>query len=698
MTLRFWPRPSNRLLRALAALATASYSIPVCVQAQTTSTSQRTAGIDRAGMDLAVKPGDNFYAYANGGWMKATEIPADRAGWGVFSILAEENLQRTHALLEETVSMKPTAGTELRKVADFYVSYMDEAGIESQGLGPIKATLARISSVDSPKELSRLLGEQLRADVDPLNATNFHTDRLFGLWVSPDFNSPTHYAPYLLQGGLGLPDRAYYVDAAPRMADIRTKYQTHIATVLTLAGIPDAAAKAARILAFEAKMAKVHATREESSDVLKANNPWKPSEFSTRAPGLEWPTFFTAAGLEKQPMFIVWQPAAVSGLAALVAGESLSTWREYLIFHALDRWSGVLPRAFVDERFAFYGKALRGTPELSARWKRAVTSTNGALGDAIGQLYVKRYFPPEAKAQVQALVKNIIAAFAQRIDRLDWMAPQTKAKAKEKLSTLYVGVGYPEHWIDYAGFAVVRGDAFGNAERSELFEYHRRLAELGRPVDTTEWWMTPQTVNAVNLPLQNALNFPAAILRPPFFDPGGTAAINYGGIGSTIGHEISHSFDDEGSRFDAHGRLVDWWTPEDLAHFKASGAQLAAQFDAYHPFPDLAVHGKQTLSENIADLAGLSATHDAWQLSLEGKPAAASEGFTGEQQFFLSFGQVWRGKTREPALRQQIVTDGHAPGEYRADTVRNVDAWYPAFDVQSNQTLYLPPKDRVRIW
>jgi len=695
MTLRFCFRPSSLRLRALAALATATTCMPVSVQAQT---AQLAHGVDRAGMDVAVKPGNNFYAYANGGWMKATEIPADRAGWNVFAVLAEETLQRTHALLEETVRMKPAPGTDLGKVADFYVTYMDEASIEAQGLGPMKATLSRISSVENTKELSRVLGEQLRADVDPLNATNFHTDRLFGLWVSPDFNSPTRYAPYLLQGGLGLPDRAYYVDAAPRMADIRTKYQTHIATILTLAGIPDAAARAARIFALEDKMAKVHATREESADVLKANNPWKPTDFATRAPGIDWAAFFAAAGLEKQPLFIVWQPAAVSGLAALVASESLSTWREYLTFHALDRRSGVLPRAFVDERFAFYGKILRGTPELTARWKRAVTSTDGALGDAIGQLYVKRYFPPEAKAQVQALVKNIIAAFGQRIDRLDWMAPQTKAKAKEKLSTLYIGVGYPEHWIDYSGLTVIRGEAFGNAERSELFEYHRRLAELGRPVDTTEWWMTPQTVNAVNLPLQNALNFPAAILRPPFFDPAGTAAINYGGIGSTIGHEISHSFDDEGSRFDAHGRVVDWWTPEDLAHFKASGAQLASQFDAYHPFPDVNVHGKQTLSENIADLAGLSATHDAWLLSLEGKPSVASEGFTGEQQFFLSFAQIWRTKSREPALRQQIVTDGHAPGEYRADTVRNLDAWYPAFDVQPGQTLYLAPKDRVRVW
>lgn len=316
----------------------------------------------------------------------------------------------------------------------------------------------------------------------------------------------------------------------------------------------------------------------------------------------------------------------------------------------------------------------------------------------MGQLYVKKYFPPEAKAQVQAMVKNIIAAFAQRIDRLAWMAPQTKAKAKEKLSTLYVGVGYPEHWVDYAGLEVVRGQALANAQRAELFEYRRRLGELGGKADLSEWWMTPQTVNAVNLPLQNGLNFPAAILQPPYFDPAATAAINYGGIGATIGHEISHSFDDQGAQFDAQGRLADWWTKEDLAHFKASGAQLAAQFDSYRPFPDLAVNGKQTLSENIADLAGLAAAHDAWLLSLAGKPAPAAQGFSGEQEFFLSYAQSWRTKVRENALRQQVLLDGHAPAEYRTETVRNMDAWYPAFNVKPGQALYLDSKARVRLW
>jgi putative endopeptidase len=672
--------------------------LPVSASAQAQQVPTNGYGIDVAGMDRTVKPGDDFFGYANGGWLKATEIPVDHSSWGVFNVLAEEATRRTRTLLDEAVKMNAPAGSDVRKAADYYASYLDEAAIEARGVAPLRPALARIAAVKNAKELARFLGEDLRADVDPLNATQLHTGRLFGLWVSPDMNAPTQAAAYLLQGGLGLPDRAYYLDASPRMADIRRKYEAHVAAILKLAGEPDAEAKATRILVLETKMAQAHVSREESEDVLKANNPWKRTDYPSRAPGLDWGTFFAAAGLGKQPVVFAWQPTAIAGLSALVANEPLSTWKEYLAFHAIDRRAGVLPKAFVDERFSFFGRTLSGTPQLAERWKRAVAATNGALGDAVGQLYVKRYFPPEAKAQLQAMVKNIITAFEQRIDRLDWMAPGTKAKAKEKLTTLYVGVGYPDRWIDYSALTVVPGEPLANTERAELFEYRRRLAQLSQPVDVGQWWMTPQTVNAVNLPLQNGLNFPAAILVPPFFDPGATAAVNYGGIGSTIGHEISHSFDDEGSQFDAHGRLVNWWTPEDLAHFKTSGAQLAAQFDAYHPFPDLAVKGKQTLSENIADLAGLSATHDAWLASLAGQAAPLSEGFTGEQQFFLSYAQVWRGKTREPALRQQLITDGHAPEAYRADTVRNLDAWYPAFDVKPGEALYLAPKDRVRVW
>jgi predicted metalloendopeptidase len=501
-----------------------------------------------------------------------------------------------------------------------------------------------------------------------------------------------------MQGGLGMPDREYYLSDTPRMAGIRTAYLQHLQTVLTLAGAPDAEARARRILDLETKIARTHATRTDTGDIAKSNNPWSRADFDAKAPGLDWAAFFGAAGLAGQPRFIVWQPSAVTGEAALVASEPLSVWKEYLALRQIEVYADVLPKAFADERFAFYGKTLNGTPEPQPRWKRAVGATNAALGEAVGQLYVAKYFPPEAKAALEKMVDDIKAAFGRRIDALEWMAPATKVEAKRKLATLKVGVGYPDKWIDYSGLQVVAGDALGNVQRAEAFELARNLAKLGKPIDRGEWAMTPQTVNAVNLPVKNALNFPAAILKPPFFDPARPAAVNYGAIGATIGHEISHSFDDTGAQFDADGKFRDWWTPADLAHFQASGKALAAQYSAYRPFPDLALNGELVLGENIADLAGLSAAYDAYRMASGGREGPGADGLSGDQAFFVAYGQSWRGLTREPALRQQILTDGHAPDEYRADTVRNIDAWYGAFEVKPGQKLYLSPADRVRVW
>ena len=678
---------------ATAALADPEPSAPIA-----TSSTRAAHGVDLVGMDRSVAPGDDFFAYANGAWLKKTPIPPDRPAWSSGGELAEEQIRRTKGILEAAAASKASPGSEERKVGDFYASCIDESGLQARGVAVLKPELARIAAVKDKKDLARVLGEDLRADVDPLNSTNFYTLQLFGLWVSPDLNTPGQYAAYLLQGGLGMPDREFYVSDTPRMAEIRTKYQAHVAALLKLAGVPDAAAKAARIMALELKIAKQHAAREESMDVVKANNPWKRGEFATRAPGLDWDTYFAAAALDKVPMVIVWHPNATKGLSALVASEPLDAWKDWLTFHALAGRTQMLPKAFADERFAFFGKVLSGTPKAPERWKRCVQILDGTIGYAIGHLYVNKYFAPEYKAQAQEMVKNIIAAFRTRIDKLDWMTPATKAKAKEKLGTLYVGVGYPDTWMDYSALEVSRKDWYGNVERAEMFEYRRSLAKLGKPVDMTEWCMTPQTVNAVNLPLQNALNFPAAILAPPFFDPAAPAAFNYGAIGSVIGHEISHSFDDQGAQFDARGTLKDWWTKEDRAHFEAAGGQLAAQYDAYRPFPDVHVNGKLTLSENIADVAGLAAAHDAWLMSLGGKPAPEAQGMTGEQQFFVAFAQGWRGKEREAALRQQIIVDGHSPSEYRGDSVRNFDAWYAAFAVKPGQKLYLAPKDRVQVW
>jgi len=655
-------------------------------------------GLDVAGMDRAVAPGVDFFEYANGTWLKRTSIPPDRASYGTGAVVSELTEKRTLELIKNAAKTSAAAGSELRKVGDFYASFMDEAAIEAAGLHPLAAKLLRIAAIADRKDLAHALGSTLRADVDALNATNLSTDNLFGLWVAQDLNDPTRYVPFLLQGGLDMPDRAYYLDPSPRMRELRIKYQAHILAVLTLAHTPDAKGRAAQVFELERKIAEAHWSREDSGEVAKGNNPWSRSTFASRAPGLDWDAYFAAGGLEKQSEFVVWQPSAFTGIAALVASQPLDVWRDFLTFHAIEHTAAYLPNAFVEESFRFHGTAVQGVTQLRDRWKRGVAATSVALGEAVGKLYVAKYFSPSEKARAQEMVANILAAFGRRIDQLAWMTPETKAKAKAKLAVLEVGVGYPDTWRDYSGLEIVRGDAFGNAERAGLFARSQSLAKLGQPVDRSEWVMNPQLVNAVNLPAMSAMNFPAAILQPPYFDPNRPIAMDYGSIGAVIGHEISHSFDDQGALFDAAGKLSNWWTPEDSQHFEAEAAALVAQYGAYRPFPDLAVNGKQTLGENLADVAGLAAAYDAYKLALGGKPAPIVSGFSGDQQFFVSFAQSWRVKPREPALRQQVIVDAHAPGRYRAATVRNLDPWYAAFDVKPEDALYLDPKDRVRIW
>jgi putative endopeptidase len=679
----------------MAACAASNLS---CRGATPPAATQSALGIDLAGMDRSVNPGDDFYRYANGTWEKMTAIPPDRSGWGIAGELSEAADVHTRALLEDAARGGSGITADGRKAADYFIAYMDEAAIERRGLAGLKPELDRIAAIADRRALADLLGRQLRADVDPLNATDFYTDRLFGLFVAQDFNEPSRNTAYLLQGGLGMPDREYYLGQDAHMADARARYKAHIGAVLQLAGVHGELTLAGRILDFETKIARTHWSREMSFDVQKANNPWTRADFDVKAKGLDWQTFFAAAGLGAQPAFVVWQPDAISGESALVASEPLETWKAYLRYRVLNRWSNLLPKAFAQERFEFYGKVLSGTPQMPDRWKRAIASTNGAMGDAVGQLYVQRYFSPAAKAKAQAMVADLKRAFARRIDNLDWMSPQTRAKAKEKLDALIVGVGYPDRWRSYEGLEIVRDDARLNAERAEATEYQRSLAKLAAPVDRSEWWMTPQTVNAVNLPIQNALNFPAAILQPPYFDPAAPAADNYGAIGAVIGHEISHSFDDQGSQFDAAGRLTNWWQPDDFSHFKAASTRLVAQYGAYKALPDLALNGQQTLSENIADVAGLSAAYDAYRLSLGGRPDQERQGLTGDQQFFISFAQSWRDKYRDAMLRQIVLTDGHAPSEFRADTVRNLDPWYAAFDLRAGAKLFLATADRVRVW
>jgi predicted metalloendopeptidase len=649
-------------------------------------------------MDRAVRPGDDFFAFANGTWVKKTPIPADRSSYGIDTQVEEVTAQRTADLIAATAAGQAAAGSEAQKIADYYASFMDVAAIDAKGLAPLQPTLDRIAAIATRRDLARYIGGRLRADVDILNATNVYTDNLFDLWIAQDLDNPARYVPFLVQGGLGMPDRDYYLDASPRMTELRGKYVAHIAAVFGLAGIADGGARAERVFGLEHRMAEVHWSREDTNEVTKGNNHWSRADLDARAPGLDWAAALEACGLGGQQDFVVWQPSAMVGLSALASSEPIETWKDYLVFHAIDHAAVYLPRAFDKEAFSFYGTALSGVPEQRERWKRAVDATSTALGDAVGKLYVGKYFPPSEKARVEAMVRNILAAFRARIDRLSWMAPETKARAKAKLDALKVGVGYPDKWLDYSGLQIIRGDARGNLERVERFDLQRKLRKLGQRVDRSEWVMTPQTVNAVNLPAMNALNFPAAILQPPYLDPGRPESMDYGATGATIGHEISHSFDDQGALFDAAGRLSNWWTEADGTHFQASGAALAKQYDLYRPFPDAAVNGKQTLSENIADVAGLAAAYDAFVASLKGKPAQVAQGLSGDQQFFLAFAQSWRSKAREAALRRQLITDVHAPEQYRADAVRNIDAWYGAFDVKPGQALYLAPGDRVRVW
>jgi putative endopeptidase len=666
------------------------------------SPSSRTHGISIANMDSNVAPGDNFYLYANGGYVARTQVPADRASIGVFSILADRSSQQIASIIEDatkaSAGANTAAGTNERKIADLYRSYMNEAAIETHGLAELKPRLAEIEAVGNQKELAHALGLSLRADVDALNAGNFHTANLFGLWVAPGFNDPDHYAAYLLQGGLELPNRDYYLSSTEAMQQVRKEYQTHVAAMFRLAGVSDPEARAARVVALETALAKAQISLADSEDIHKANNPWSAADFAAKAPGLDWAEYFRAAGLGKQESFIVWQPTAFTGEAALVASQPLQDWKDLLAYHMIEANAVATSKALAAEKFAFFGGTMSGTTQERPRELRGEMLVSSTLGDAVGQIYAQRYFSPEAKAQAQALVANLMVAFRTRLENLTWMAPETKKEALAKLATLQVGIGYPDHWRSYAGYEVSADDLFANLWTASLFDYQYSLGRIGTAVDRKEWCMTPQTVNAVNLPLDNGLNFPAAILQPPFFDPKAPAAMNYGAIGTIIGHEISHTFDSEGAAFDSNGQVRNWWTEADLAHFNEVAGRLADQYDTYKPFPDLSVNGRQTLGEDIADVAGLTAAFDAYEASLKGQAAAKVNGLTGEQQFFIAFGQNWASVMRDAALRQQVLTNAHAPSQYRALTVRNNDGWYKTFGIKPTDRLYLAPKDRVQLW
>lgn len=682
-------------IKAAIVLALCAIHAGVPALAAGQATAQPTAAAPAKPAAAAILPGDDFFTWANRDWLDKTEIPADRGSWGAMAALADDNNARIIELIE-AAGANNKADAEARKAADFYKAWMNEAAIDAAGLKPLQPRLDRIAAIKDRAALSRVLGESLRADVDPLNYTNFSTPNLFGVWINQGLSEPNVNLPYLLQGGLGLPDRAYYIDASPRMAELRTRYQEYIAAMLKLGGHDNAEQRAAKVFALELKLAQSHATREASADIQKANNVWRAKDFAAKAPGMDWTAFLQGARLGKQDRFMVYHPGALRGAAAEVAATDLATWKDYLAFNALNQYADTLPKAFAELRFEFYGKVLAGTPQQSPRAKRALGATTAGLPDAVGKMYVSKYFPAESKRQVQRMVSDIKSAFERRIDKLDWMAPSTRDHAKEKVRTMYVGIGYPDTWASYGGLQVSPTDALGNVLRAQEFRYQNELAKLNQRPVRSSWAMPPHVVNALNLPMQNALNFPAAILQAPFFDPKASDAANYGAIGAVIGHEISHSFDDMGAQFDAQGRLRDWWTKEDLAHFRAASQKLVAQYSAYKPFDDLALNGQLTLSENLSDLAGLAAAYDAFTLSHASKDANA--GMAADREFFTGYARAWRSKMRETALRRVVVTDGHAPAQYRTYTVRNLDAWYKAFDVQPGQALYLAPQERVRIW
>ncbi|WP_374569013.1 M13 family metallopeptidase [Ideonella sp.] len=664
-------------LAVLVHLATASFAAaPV-------------AGLDRPGFDPAVRAQDDLFHAANGGWMKTTEIPADKPEYGSFIQLRDLSDQRARAIVEELAKQQLKPGSVEQKVGAFYATYLDTAAIDKAGLAPIKPALAEIDAIKTPKELATWLGKVQGRIETPVQ-----------LWVMADFKNPTMNQALTWQGGLGLPDRDYYLKKEEeRFVKARAAYETYLTTLATLAGLKDPSDAAKRVMAIEYRIAEAHWDKVENRNPVKIYNPMTVTELAKAAPGLDWATFLQAAHLGQVERLSVSQPSAATAIAKLYGEVPLADWKLYFKLHSLDDAAPVLPQAFRDARFAFRGTALTGAKEQKPRWQQGITEVNGALGEAVGQLYVAKHFPPEYKARMQELVGNLLASYKESIDGLAWMTPATKAQAQDKLSKYMTKIGYPDQWRDYSKLEVRSGDALGNAQRSSRFEWDRIAAKAGKKVDRAEWGMTPQTVNAYYNPSLNEIVFPAAILQPPFFDMAADDAVNYGAIGAVIGHEISHGFDDQGSQFDGEGVLRNWWTDDDRKAFEAVGSKLVAQYESYEPLPGKHLNGKLTLGENIADLSGLQIAYKAYQRSLKGQPAPVIEGYTGTQRFFLGWSQAWREKVREERAMQLLTTDPHSPPEFRANGAAvNHDGFHEAFGTKVGDKMFKAPEDRIRIW
>jgi putative endopeptidase len=653
-------------------------------------------GLDLAGMDPSIGAGDDFYRHVNARWLSRTQIPADRAGWGEFARLSELNAERVHGILDGVA--KAPGDPLARKLGDLYASLLDEAAIEGKGLAPVQPDLRRVQAIANRTDLARALAQLSLDWWSQPRFGDFMYIAPINPGILPDLKDPSRYIPTLTQGGLGVPNRDYLLADSEAFAKVRTAYRAHLATMFRLGGMDDAEGRAGRVYALEERLARLHWTPVQQRNILARYNVWERKDFATKAPGLDWEAFFETAGFGAQPQVIVGEPSAIVGAAEIIGSAPLQDWRDYLSYRVLRTFAPIGPRAFVDADFDFTSRTLAGTPELAVRWKRAAQFVDLAMGPALGELYLARYFPPAARREAERMTGEIKAAMGRRIAALAWMAPQTKAKALEKLAAVRIEVGSETPPRSYDGLSIDRGDAYGNLLRASRFENARQMAQLPKPVDRGRWTMLPHTINAQANPLLVKIMFPAGIMQGLFFDPAADPAVNYGAIGVVMGHELSHIFDDQGALFDAKGALKNWWTPADYKSFNAATAALATQYDAYRPLPDAPIQGKLTLGENIGDLAGLALALDAYHASLGGRKAPILGGLSGDQRFFLAYAQSWRNLQRENSLRSQLATNPHSPSEWRVMTVRNLDAWYAAFDVKPGQKMYLPPDQRVRIW
>src|SRR5215472_7099310 len=671
-----------------AALAVAVCGYPPGTRADNAPHAQIAPwGVDLTARDPSVRPGDDFYHYAAGHWLATNQIPSDQTDWSSWEILEVRARQQVRDIIEALPAQAPS-GSVAQKVGDYYRAFLDLDAIERLKLGPAQPGLDAIAAARTPEDVARLMGRPDLGLRSPLRVV-----------MTLDQKNPDRYIVTVTQGGLGMPDRDYYLKDEAVYAGLRDKYRAHVARLLALAGDANAAEEAQSILELETSIAKLHWPVARRRDRDLTYNLRSRAELEQLTAGFPWGAWLAADGLDGQPQFVVRELDAVQALEQLVLTAPVERWRSYLRYHYLALTSDVLPRAFDDETFDFYHRALKGQQQAQDRWKRAVDAVDDGLGEAVGELYVQRYFPPASKQKMQALVENLRATYAERISKLSWMTPATRKVALEKLAAFRPKIVYPDKWRDYSALTVVKGDAFGNATRAHEFEWQRQLKRMDGPTDRGEWFMTPQTINAYYNPTFNEVVFPAAILQPPFFDPHADAAVNYGAVGGVIGHEMGHGFDDQGSKSDARGVLHTWWQQQDTDAFHARVDRLAAQYDTYTVLPGLNVNGRLTLGENIGDLGGLSVASDAYHRSLHGKPAPVLAGLTGDQRFFLSWAQIWREKQRDENLRSQVTSDPHSPAQFRINgVVRNIDRWYSAFDVHPGQKLYLAPDERVRIW